>query len=61
MTQPTLLELAKQLLVCGFGVTHILHQHQKPGFLQLLQPESLDFSLINPVFQVLLRKVQDVR
>jgi hypothetical protein len=37
-----------------------LHQHQKPGFLRLLQPESLDYSLINPVFQVLLRKVQDV-
>jgi hypothetical protein len=40
--------------------SHILHQHQKPGFLRLLQPESLDSSLINPVFQVLLRKVQDV-
>ena len=39
---------------------HILHQHQKPGFLRLRQPESLDYSLINPVFQVLLRKVQDV-
>jgi hypothetical protein len=30
------------------------------GFLRLLQPENLDYSLINPVFQVLLRMVQDV-
>jgi hypothetical protein len=40
--------------------THFLHQRQKPGFLRLLQPESLDYSLINPFFQVLLRMVQDV-
>jgi hypothetical protein len=38
----------------------ILHQRQKPGFLRLLQPESPDYSLINPFFQVLLRMVQDV-
>jgi hypothetical protein len=37
-----------------------LHQRQKSGFLRLLQPENLDYSLINPVFQVLLRMVQDV-
>jgi hypothetical protein len=38
----------------------VLHQRQKPGLLRLLQPESLNFSLRNPVFQVLLRMGQDV-
>jgi hypothetical protein len=41
--------------------SQILHQRQKPGLLRLLQPENLDSSLRNPVFQVLLRMVQDVR
>jgi hypothetical protein len=37
-----------------------LHQRQKPGLLRLLQPENLDASLRNSVFQALLRMVQDV-
>lgn len=41
-------------------MAHILHQGEKPGFLPLPLPESLDFASINPVSQALLRKVQDV-
>jgi len=44
-----------------YPIAHILHQHQKSGFLRLMQPETLDYSLINRFFQVLLRMVQDVR
>jgi hypothetical protein len=30
--------------------THILHQYQKPGFLQMISPGKLNFSWRNPVF-----------
>jgi hypothetical protein len=42
-------------------ITDILHQCQKPGFLPIAQAQTFDFSLRNPVSQVLLRMVQDLR
>jgi hypothetical protein len=38
----------ERLLETGarYEVTHILHQHQKSGFLRLMQPETLDYSLM---------------
>jgi hypothetical protein len=38
----------------------ILHQCQKPGLLPIVQAVTLDFSLITPETQVLLRMVQDM-
>ncbi len=42
-------------------VTYILHHHQKPGFLQIIQAETLNLSFRNPVSLTLLRMVQDIR
>ena len=47
-------------LLINNRLTHILHQSRKPSLLQLPLRESLNFSLRNPVFLTLLRKVQDV-
>jgi hypothetical protein len=33
-----------------FGLSHILHQRQKPGFLQILKPKTLNLWLRNRVF-----------
>ena len=42
-------------------IADILHPYQKPGFLPIAQAGTLNFSLINPGSQVLLRMMQDMR